>query len=245
MTWQVQVEGDPWDLDYLIRLSEGSRWRFLRDVASVGYLYESDTLAALATSDEVERVARDELACLSGILKLERDSREPLRQRAIFRVSDDGGRDAFVRAQGFRPIRFGTPSMLQTDAAGNALPEQTVQSRAAAILQVAAGNIAVSKVLRLLSAADAESWVGLYRVHEVIEADVGGQHTMQTKGWTSADDLKRFKHSANSVHVGGDGSRHGRELQLPPKNPMNLPEAAAYVAKIMRSWLASKVHEAV
>lgn len=240
MTWQVQVEGDPWDLDYLVRISQSAPWRVQPEAGGSGYVYVSDSFSTLTASDEVEKAAAGEIGSLSGVLKLMHDSREPLRQGAIFWASDDGGRDTFVRVRGFRPVRFGTPTLVQTDAASKPLPAHSAPSRAAAMLQVAAGDVAVSKVLRLLGAADAESWVGLYRVHEVIEADVGGQHTVQTLGWTSLDDLKRFKHSANSVHVGGDGSRHGMETQVPPKNPMSLSEAATYVSSIVSAWLASK-----
>jgi hypothetical protein len=212
MTWQVEVNGDPWDLDYLVRVSQGGPRRVLADPRGMGFLYESDTLSALTTSGEVETAARDELGVLSGILKLEHDSREPLRQGAIFRVAHDGGRDAFVRVRGHGiRVHFGTPASLRTDTSGEVLPVEPVQSRAAVVLQIATTDAAVSKVLRLLSDTDAVSWVGLYRIHEVIEADVGGQRSIQKIGWTSPEDLKRFKHSANSVQVGGDEARHGKE----------------------------------
>jgi hypothetical protein len=108
------------------------------------------------------------------------------------------------------------------------------------LFQLAAGDKAIAKVLRLLSASDAMTWVGLYRIHEVIEDDAGGQHKLEKQGWGSTDDLRRFKHSANSMQVGGDKSRHGKEPQVPPKNPMTLAEAEAYAKYIVQAWLASK-----
>lgn len=56
----------------------------------------------------------------------------------------------------------------------------------------------------------------------------------------SPEDLKRFKHSANSVTVAGDHARHGRELEQPPKKPMTPEEAIAYLNYVAQAWLASK-----
>ena len=241
MTWQVEVVGDPWDLEYLMEISQGGPRRVLSDPRGIGYLYESNSFNALMTSAKVATTARDELGVLSGILKLEHDASEPLRQGAVSRVTHDGGRDTFLQHRSSGPrVRFGAPTALQSGPAGDAPPLNATPPRAAAILQVSARDTAVSKVLRLLSDPDAASWVGLYRIHEVIEADVGGQHSMQKMGWVSSEDLKRFKHSANSVQVGGDAARHGKEQHLPPNDPLTVSEAASYLTYIVQTWLASK-----
>lgn len=241
MTWQVEVDGEPWDIDYLMEITQGGPQRILLDPRGVGYLYESDSLNALMTSAEVVITARDELRVLSGILKLERGVSVLMQPGAVSRVAHDGGRDTFLRHRSSGPrVLFGSPTELQSGPVSDAPPLNATPPRAATILQVSARDTAVSKVLRLLSDPDAASWVGLYRIHEVIEADVGGQHSMQKMGWVSSEDLKRFKHSANSVQVGGDAARHGKEQHLPPKNPLTLSEAASYLTYVLHTWLASK-----
>ncbi|MFZ1765098.1 MAG: hypothetical protein WAT68_00280 [Candidatus Nitrotoga sp.] len=137
-------------------------------------------------------------------------------------------------------VELGAVTAVVTDASGNVITRPSPPPRSAVLLQLAYTDQAVAKVLRLLSAADAMTWVGLYRLHEVIEADVGGQHKLEKSGWGSTDDFRRFKHSANSVQVGGDKSRHGKEPQVPPKNPMTLAEAEAYGKYIVQAWLTSK-----
>ena len=128
-----------------------------------------------------------------------------------------------------------------TDAVGNIVaPPSPPPPRSAVLLALSDADAAVAKVLHLLSAPDVMTWVGLYRLHEVIEADIGGQHNLEKSGWGSADDLRRFKHSANSVQVGGDHSRHGKEPHTPPKYPMTLAEAEAYVKYIVQAWIAAK-----
>lgn len=242
ISWQVQLEGNSHDLEFLAKnFVTGSR-KVLRDGESPSYLYESDSFHQCCTSEEVEQLAEEELAVLSGILKLEREARHRLRYGAIYRPNANGGRDVFVRIRESVRVRaqVGALTAFVNDAEGNVITQTAPPPRSAVLLRLAAADAAVAKVLRLLSASDVMSWVGLYRIFEVIEADVGGQHKIEKQGWGSSNDLKRFKHSANSVQVGGDTSRHGKEPQVPPKNPMTLPEAEGYMRHILQTWLVSK-----
>lgn len=241
--WQVQLEGDVRDLKFLAEVFATGPRKVLRDERGSGYLYESDSFHSCSTSQEIEQLAEGELAILSGILKLEHDARDGLKYGAVFRLNPTGGRDVFVSIHGSLQLRaeMGAVTAVITDAAGNVIVQPAPPPpRSAVLLRLAAGDTAIAKVLRLLSASDAMTWVGFYRIHEVIEDDVGGQHKLDKQGWGSADDLRRFKHSANSVQVGGDKSRHGKEPQVPPKNPMTLAEAEAYAKYIVQAWLASK-----
>ena len=135
---------------------------------------------------------------------------------------------------------LGEVTVTVIDAQGNVVIKAPPQPRTIALAMLARSDSAVAKALRLLSAADSNSWVGLYRIYEVVEADVGGESALKTCGWGSPADLKRFKHSANSVSVGGDAARHGKELTSPPNNPMSLEEAGSYVTYIVSAWLGSK-----
>lgn len=241
MTWQAQVEGDLQYLEYLVRVFASGKRRILRDQLAPGFLYESDAFNTCTTSDEIERIAGGELAELSGILRLELGAREGLRLGAIFRSNPNGGRDTWVRVRGSEiQVRIGIPTAVITDAAGDEISSPTLPPRSLVISRIAEGDDAVAKVLRLLNASDAASWVGLYRIHEVIEAEVGGESNLKQQGWGSQGAPKQFKHSANSVNVGGDLSRHGSEATIPPKNPMTLPEADSYVKYVVQCWLATK-----
>ena len=241
--WQVQLEGEVRDLEFLAKVFAAGPRKVLRDGQGPGYIYESDSFHSCSTSEEVEQLAEGELAVLSGILKSERDARDGLKYGAVYRPNPNGGRDIFVRIRESLQVRveMGAVTAVVTDVAGNVKTQPAPPPpRSAVLLQRAAGDAAIAKVLRLLSAQDAMTWVGLYRIHEVIEDDVGGQHKLEKQGWGSADDLRRFKHSANSVQVGGDKSRHGKKPHVPPKNPMTLAEAEAYAKYIVQAWLASK-----
>ncbi|MDP2379489.1 MAG: hypothetical protein Q8M35_03185 [Pseudohongiella sp.] len=188
------------------------------------------------------QLANDELCVLSGVLKMMRDSPEPLRTGAVYRRNSAGGRDVFLHIQETVNVRaeLGEVTVTVTDADGNVVTRPAPPPRTVTITKLAATDNSVSKAMRLLAAPDHKSWVGMYRIHEVIEGDVGSKSALRKCGWGSAQDLKRFKHSANSVSVAGDSARHGKELQLPPKHPMSIDEAAAYLNYVLQSWLSSK-----
>ena len=240
--WQVQLIGDVRDLEFLTEILTTGKRKVLRDETGPGYLYESDSFHQCSTSEEVEQLAEGEVAVLSGILKLERDAREGLKYGAVYRPNPNGGRDVFVRVSESLQVRveIGAVTAAITDAAGNIINQTAPPPRSVTLLQLSYADAAIAKDLRLLSAPDAMTWVGLYRMHEVIEEDVGGQHKLEKQGWGSAEGLRRFKHSANSVQVGGDQSRHGKEPQVAPNNPMTLAEAEAYAKYIVQAWLTSK-----
>jgi hypothetical protein len=114
------------------------------------------------------------------------------------------------------------------------LPPRTV-----ALVNLSLSDEAVAKALRLLD-ADGNSWVGLYRLHEVVSADVGGDDKLAKLAGFSEKIPRRFRHCANSVQVAGDSSRHGDETNAPPKHPITLNEASAYVMQVLNAWFAIK-----
>lgn len=240
--WQVQIQGWASDLEHLARHFTLSPSKVVKDERDGGFLYESESFAACCKSEEVLKLANEELCVLSGVLKLTRDSPEPLRTGAVYKRNASGGRDVFVHIHETLQVRaeFGEVTITVTDNAGNIVTRPAPPPRTVAIARLAIADTAIAKAMRLLAAPDHKSWVGMYRIHEVIEADVGGEHTLKKCGWGSALDLKRFKHSANSVKVAGDSARHGKEVDRPPTHPMSCDEAAAYLNYVLQSWLASK-----
>jgi hypothetical protein len=140
-------------------------------------------------------------------------------------------------------FKFSVPSMGFAIGIANGsttLPVILEQPKAVRLVQLAHTDTAVAKVFGLLGNKDAFTWVGLYRVHEVIEHDVGGRKALIKLGWVSDQKLKRFTHSSNSVAVAGDQARHGKETTQPPKDPMSLSEAKTFINRLLDSWFTSK-----
>jgi hypothetical protein len=240
--WQVQINGRASDLDHLARHLTTADSRVIRDATDGGFLYESAAFAACTDSHEVLSIANSHLAVLSGILNVTRSSDQSLGSGAVLRSHADGRRDVFVAilATAQARIEVGDVTAVTTDASGTVVTLPARSTRTVTLAALAHRDEAVAKAMRLIAAVDFKSWVGLYRVHEVIEADVGSEHALKRRAWGSAVDMKRFKHSANSVAVAGDAARHGREADTPPRRPMTLDEAVAYVTYLVQAWLASK-----
>lgn len=237
--WEVQIQGNLSDLEHLARHCTFDYASVFRDEQNDSYLYYSKAFDVCETSEKVLVTADDELAVLSGVLKFVRDSHEPVLTGAVHKSQEDGRRDVFVHIRETLQLRaeIGEVTVTVTDAEGNLVQQLTPPPRTVTISELAIQDAAVTKAMRLFAAPDVKTWVGLYRLHEVIEADVGSERLLV---WGSKNDLKRFKHSANSIEVAGDAARHGKENTQPPSNPMTIEEAIAYVNYVLHAWLTSK-----
>jgi hypothetical protein len=240
--WEVQLLGDSSDLEHLERCF-GAGTRIVRaDQQDAGHLYWSSAFEGCSQSEQVLKIASDDLVVLSGILKLVRHSHQNLRTGAVYKYRPDGNRDTYVHLSDSIHVnaRAGDISVSITDVDGNLVQQQNPTPPTVAISALAAQDVSVKKAMRLFASVDAKTWVSLYRIYEVIEADVGGEHAMRKLGWRSESDLKRFKHSSNSVSVAGDAARHGKEQSNPPADPMKVDEAFAFVTFALHKWLARK-----
>ncbi len=238
--WEVQIGGRASDLEYLSRHFTSPPIVVTKDDRDSCYLLRSESFGTLSEPNAVRDTANSLLAVLSGALGFARSSDEPLRSGAIYLRHLDGRRDVFLLLEGIAArMEVGDLSVSIIDRHGAVLKIAPPAQPTVSLVSAALNDKAISKALRLLG-SDANTWVGLYRLHEVVEADVGGEHRMLKNGWGSSRQLKRFKHSANSVAVAGDNARHGKELSLPPGAPMSLGEAKAYVLYVLQAWFSAK-----
>ena len=240
--WRVQVQGWAFDLEYLALHLTSEPCRVLKDERDDCFFYESDSFAACQTPDEVLKLANDELCILSGALRTMRDSPGALLTGAVYRRNSAGGRDVFDFIQ--ETARVGAEliegTVTNMDAGGKVITKPAPVSRTVTLVKLAAVDLAAAKVMRLFTSPEYRTRVGMYRIYEVIEADVGGESAFKRRAWRSTTDLRRFKHSANSISVAGDSARHGKEVGQPPRHPMSVDEAAAYLNDVLQLWLSSK-----
>jgi hypothetical protein len=132
-------------------------------------------------------------------------------------------------------IRGGLTSIVVTRADGT-VEEHRPSDPAPKWLARALANQSVARALRLRD-ADGLSWTDLYRLYEVVEKGAGEGNAIVTSGWATQSQVRRFKHSANSVTAAGDGARHGVEPTDPPADAMSLGEARSFVDGLLRRWL--------
>jgi hypothetical protein len=246
-TWQVQVTGSAPALEHLVRHFTKPPLRFSAAALPGQAEFESASFLTCSTVDEVRAIAIRELHVISGVLATDRRSSDVLRLGAVFKSKPEGGRDVFVTVESAAIVISGgevTLTLTRTDSDGRQVVIEPPPPRTVALARLALEDENVGKAMRLVTADDFRSWGGLYRLLDVIEADVGGLRALAALEWGSSADLRRFKHSANSVAVGGDTSRHGKELTTPPSHPMSIDEADRYVRYVLESWLANKMRSA-
>ena len=82
------------------------------------------------------------------------------------------------------------------------------------------------------------SWADLYKVHELVQADVNGD--MSRLG-VSKTALARFSRTANHPDAIGDEARHAVSNQEPPPRPMSHQEACEFVETLIRAWMQKVV----
>jgi hypothetical protein len=236
MTWRVQISGEKADLDALSKSFKDDDLCVIAEDDK--YFLESTRLEIASAADEVLKIAGDILSVLSGVARLAYRARVPLSPGHVLRIHTDGRRDVFIQVSDALHIRGVLGNVTLTYSDGTCVTIET-HDPSRDWVRAAEKDEAVSKALRLFG-SDAEDWVGLYRLFEVIEQDVGGIMQIVATGWATEDSIRRFKHTANSPAVTGDLARHGREKTQPPKKPMDLSEASALIEVILHSWLRAK-----
>lgn len=235
MKWEVQISGD---LSDLCELAKSLTNNDLRIIERDGQFFlETIRFSYLTTSEEVIAVTSDLLPILTGAARLSLGGRTPLQIANIAKVRKDGGRDIFVSVSDTIHVRD-TVSVKITRADGS-IEVVNPADKVPDWINAAFKNPNVAKALRLFG-NDKHDWVSLYRLYEVIEADVGGIDKIASEGWATKKTIKRFKHTANSPGAIGDSARHGKEYSDPPANPMDLGEAVPLVEVILHNWLRSK-----
>ena len=240
--WEIDVRGNTSDLVHLTQIFAAGEQTFTYDDHSSLYIYKSLRFATCQSSSEVAAIARKDFAIIYGILAFTRNSEQRLIVGAVRKPNVAGTHDIFVEIfEGVQArAEVGVLGVTVTDQQGNIVSQVVLLPQSKRITNLAKADDAVQKVMRLFGASDRGSWVGLYRIFEVVSGDVGGNNSLLADGWGSRKNLDRFKHSANSVDSAGDMARHGSEISKPPSNPMTLEEAVAYVNFLVQAWLASK-----
>lgn len=200
-------------------------------------ILRSNAFDVLDESTVAEK-ANEILAALSGTTRLILGGHTSMSVGGIYRLRDDGGRDYILNAEpGTHRIRGFAPTIIMKRSNGT----EEIRRPADGILSLlvlATTDNAVAKALRLRN-EDSIGWVGLYRIYEVIESNMG-RSAILANGWATDADIRLFKHTANSVAAAGDQARHGKETGTPPAKPLTLSEARTLVDTLLRAWLAYK-----
>ncbi len=186
MKWEVQVSGDAHDLRELAKSLTNDDLRIIERDGD--FFLETIRFSDLTTSEEVSAVISDLLPILTGAARLSLGGRTPLQIANIAKVREDGGRDIFVSVSD--TIYFRDTVSLEITRSDGSIEVVNPADKAPDWINAALKNPNVAKALRLFG-TDEHDWVSLYRLYEVIEADVGGIDKIASEGWATKKAIKR------------------------------------------------------
>ena len=246
--WFVQLVGEHIDV------TEFSRWFPNGPVCAVeenGTVYLTGTaFETLSDADAVREEARKRVQECSGIILLEWGAFRPPTIGAVKCDNDRGGRDVTVplvgeEARGIASSVGVAAGRSKVSGVGEAIggPAQEPQlTSAQTLLQRASGNDHLRAALYWFSKRPATG-ADLYKALEEIESYLWEVHR---KRWVhqvkprlcTQDDRQRFADGVNRSSVLGDDARHAGEKPPPRLTPMDLPEAAAFIQRLLVAVLS-------
>jgi len=230
--WCVVIEGDPIDLEMLATSMSGYSTSITAEAGR--FILQSDTFGGIDLPEVIEGKATEILARLSGCVRLMLNGRMSLRVGSLYRVRDDGGRDFYILAKPGEYYLRDMPATLEIAKGDGSKEIRGPADVIPSMIERAAIDENFAKALRLRD-GDALGWSDLYRLYEVIETGVSRSFIVKN-GWATDGEIRRFKHTANSVAAVGDEARHGKEWADPPSQPLALSDARTFIDSLLRRW---------
>lgn len=237
VAWAVCLSGDSSDLGMLAESFKGPEFAITKEEDE--FLLTSQEFESLNDAGSIHQHALKFVGILNGAIRLALDSRKAVTVSAVYNHHRDGRRDVYIFPE---PIvakcRMLAPTVTVTRLDGTVEtyhPADPVQDW----MKIASSDGAAATALRLIGSGVSD-WVNLYRIFDVVAADCGGVHGIQSQGWATRRAMRLFQQTANSPGAIGTEARHGAEQTTPPSKPMTLGEAKSLVFTIVQAWLRSK-----
>ena len=239
--WLVRLDGEPADLEeFPLRFPDGELYAVEKDG---GVYLTGPELEALAGAEQVREHARGAAEEMSAIISLLWSAFRKPSIGNVQREDDQGAVSAWVFAEilGVRAKISVGSVVIRKDGGQEEIvsAEHQRPTDAQRLLGASRATPHLRTALVLWAFPDRAWWL-LYRVVEDIEThlnQLGIATSVSEAGYCSGKERARFRHSANSAEASGLGARHAAGKWDPPKNPMSLDEATAFVKGILESAL--------
>lgn len=231
--WWARLEGEKLDLEGLVNaLAEGGQVE-IRELDGRYYLRTID-FEELDESGDVEARAIEIVHILNGAARIQYGDSREVRVDASARVQPDGQIQHFIHLSASLNVRARVSAKLTVS--GESVPVEPEPTTAEQALAAAMRDPQAERALRIFG-RDEIDYRDLYHVFEIAEAAIGSR--IYSIGTVTSAEVRRFKHTANSLHALGDQARHGHEATQPPSQPMSFAEARALVGRVLLAWFAA------
>jgi hypothetical protein len=217
------------------------------------YYLTSDSFAPTADASEIRAAAEDTLRIINDLMRYRDQEYQSVTLVDVARGNDDGTRSVYVFISGHATARAQVSlEITVTDANGQPIPSPE-PGIAQARLKLAQQDISVKMVLSLwrnCTPTDAALWIYLYKIYEIIGAQMAGGNKNQIKqalvrlGWATSAELLNFAEAANNPDVTGDNARHAAGWKTQPGViPMGADQAIAFIHHLTELWLDDKMKQ--
>lgn len=238
MTWLVGLNGDPADLDLVARSLADADVKVRCEDEQ--YFLVLSKFGDHENEPSVREEAKQIIERLNGWAWLELEIRKPIRFRNVVQRKTNVKKDVVVTPEPAGARAGAVPGAVTiTHPDGSVTNKGFSAGSVQAWMELPDRDEVVGRVLRTLDAGSFD-WSTLYKVIELIREDCGGERHFASRRWCSRTKYDLFKRTANSPRAIGKDARHGVEKTVPPKKPMTLAEAQAFVRKVVRAWVLAK-----
>ena len=212
MEWRVNLSGEDTDLEELSKSFNSETLKIWEDEGN--YILGSSDFNGVAEADIVLKKSEEILTSINAASKVIQSLQKPISISGIESLNENGKSTRYISPESVASVvRMGRPTVL-------------IDSKA--------------EVLNYLKAESTEM-ANLYKIYEIIRANVGSDKSMRDNGWASMSQFKSFRTTANSPHAMGYKARHGVWREQLPKNPMSLNEAESLILHLVKCWFDSKI----
>lgn len=230
MKWIICLSGDKEDLYELSKSLNTRDLTVFKDENQ--YYLQSSLISSVDEYKDVSEKVKELIDLINGATKLALGTRNTISVSDIYILKDDGGRILFGSAELSASMRVrASYQIIRADGTIELCnPADSIPNW----LELSQKNELIHKVIKLISYSS-DSWVGLYKIFEVIDKD----SIIRSFSSVSSENLKRFTQTANSYKAVGMEARHALDFE-PPKKPMNITEARSLIYVIVNEWLRQK-----
>lgn len=231
--WSVRLKGHAFDLEELSDHFRSPERNVTKDEDGHYYL-RSTHFDSMADDEAVRERALGLVELMNRAAKFHSgDGYRPVELDVVTRVDESGKRMHHITVTceiGGRSRVSAKPTVIRE---GDSPDSPRPPSEAESMATLAERNARVADSLRYFARGD---WANLYKAWEVVGDAAGGARNIVTNGWATRGTQSRFTQTAQSRKALGDEARHAIDKQDPPKNPMTLDEARAFVKSVMEAW---------
>jgi hypothetical protein len=191
--------------------------------------------------------ATDVVEWLNGLGRVESAGFCPISAGHVVRVHEDGRRNFFVICRGEISVGRGRLSamgyVVRPDGriSSDSVPIQP--SVSVKRLALAGGRPEVAQVLRILGQPEGRTAAGLWKIWEIVAADVAQSDNPRTwnsavmgRGWATAQELDSLR-SLHDPSVLGDAARHAVHTRNSPAVRWALSDVDAFIRRQIMNWL--------